>query len=65
VFTLSECFDDKCEVEEAEKQDIELFEAEEVFVYGILIETRVFGELIPLIVCSTVLVCEEMPEPPS
>jgi hypothetical protein len=30
-----------------------------MFVYGILIETRVFGELIPLIVCSTVLIVEE------
>jgi hypothetical protein len=30
-----------------------------MFVYGILIETRVFGELIPLIVCATVLIVEE------
>jgi hypothetical protein len=27
---------------------------------GILIETRVFGELIPLIVCSTALIVEEI-----
>lgn len=31
-----------------------------MFVYGILIETRVFGELIPLIVCATAVICEEM-----
>ncbi|HEY4380578.1 MAG TPA: hypothetical protein VGN01_09555 [Acidobacteriaceae bacterium] len=31
-----------------------------MFVYGILIETRIFGELIPLMVCSTALICEEM-----
>jgi len=31
-----------------------------MFVYGILIETRVFGELIPLVVCATVLIVEEM-----
>jgi hypothetical protein len=31
-----------------------------MFSYGILIETRVFGELIPLVVCSTTLICEEM-----
>jgi hypothetical protein len=30
-----------------------------MFVYGILIETRVFGELIPLIVCATGLIVEE------
>jgi hypothetical protein len=30
-----------------------------MFVYGILIETRVFGELIPLIVCTTLLIVEE------
>ncbi len=30
-----------------------------MFVYGILIETRVFGELIPLIVCATALIVEE------
>jgi hypothetical protein len=30
-----------------------------MFVYGILIETRVFGELIPLIVCTTALIAEE------
>ena len=31
-----------------------------MFVYGILIETRVFGELIPLIVCATMLIVEEI-----
>jgi hypothetical protein len=31
-----------------------------MFVYGILIETRVFGELIPLIVCATTLIVEEI-----
>ena len=31
-----------------------------VFVYGILIETRVFGELIPLVVCATMLIVERM-----
>jgi len=31
-----------------------------MFVYGILIETRVFGELIPLIVCATAVIVEEM-----
>ena len=31
-----------------------------MFVYGILIETRVFGELIPLVVCSTALVMEDI-----
>lgn len=31
-----------------------------MFSYGILVETRVFGELIPLIVCSTVLILEEL-----
>jgi hypothetical protein len=30
-----------------------------MFVFGILIETRVFGELIPFVVCSTCLVMEE------
>jgi hypothetical protein len=30
-----------------------------MFVYGILIETRIFGELIPLIVSSTALIMEE------
>ncbi len=31
-----------------------------MFVYGILIETRVFGELIPLIVCTTMLIVEDI-----
>jgi hypothetical protein len=31
-----------------------------MFVYGILIETRVFGELIPFIVCATTLIVEEI-----
>ena len=31
-----------------------------MFVYGILVETRIFGELIPLIVCSTAVICEEL-----
>jgi hypothetical protein len=31
-----------------------------MFVFGILIETRVFGELIPLIVCATGLIVEEI-----
>jgi hypothetical protein len=31
-----------------------------MFVYGILIETRVFGELIPFVVCATTLIVEEM-----
>jgi len=31
-----------------------------MFVYGILIETRVFGELIPLVVCAATLVGEDM-----
>jgi hypothetical protein len=31
-----------------------------MFSYGILVETRVFGELIPLTVCSTVLILEEL-----
>jgi hypothetical protein len=31
-----------------------------MFSYGILIETRVFGELIPLVVCATALITEEM-----
>jgi hypothetical protein len=30
-----------------------------MFVYGILIETRVFGELIPMIVCTATLIVEE------
>lgn len=31
-----------------------------MFVYGILIETRVFGELIPFLVCASTLILEEM-----
>ena len=31
-----------------------------MFVYGILIETRVFGELIPFVVCTAALVAEDM-----
>jgi hypothetical protein len=31
-----------------------------MFSYGILVETRVFGELVPLIVCSTALILEEL-----
>jgi hypothetical protein len=31
-----------------------------MFVYGILIETRVFGELIPLIVCASAVILEEI-----
>ena len=31
-----------------------------MFVYGILIETRIFGELIPLIVCTTTLIVEDI-----
>ena len=31
-----------------------------MFSYGILVETRVFGELIPLLVCSTALILEEL-----
>lgn len=31
-----------------------------MFAYGILVETRVFGELIPLVVCSTALILEEL-----
>jgi hypothetical protein len=31
-----------------------------MFVYGILIETRVFGELIPLVVCATTVIVEEL-----
>jgi hypothetical protein len=31
-----------------------------MFSYGILIETRVFGELIPLVVCSSALIFEQM-----
>ncbi len=30
-----------------------------MFVYGILIETRIFGELIPYIACTTALIAEE------
>ncbi len=30
-----------------------------MFSFGILIETRVFGELIPFVVCSTILIVEE------
>jgi hypothetical protein len=30
-----------------------------MFVFGILIETRIFGELIPLIVCASALILEE------
>ena len=31
-----------------------------MFSFGILIETRVFGELIPFVVCATALIVEEM-----
>ena len=31
-----------------------------MFVYGILIETRVFGELIPFVVCAAALIFEQM-----
>jgi hypothetical protein len=31
-----------------------------MFVYGILIETRVFGELIPMIVCASILIVEDL-----
>lgn len=31
-----------------------------MFVYGILIETRVFGELIPMLVCAAALITEDM-----
>jgi hypothetical protein len=31
-----------------------------MFVYGILIETRVFGELIPFLACASALIAEEM-----
>jgi hypothetical protein len=31
-----------------------------MFVYGILIETRVFGELIPFVVCATTIIVEEL-----
>jgi hypothetical protein len=31
-----------------------------MFVYGILIETRVFGELIPFVVCTTALIVEDL-----
>lgn len=31
-----------------------------MFVYGILIETRVFGELIPFVVCASALIFEQM-----
>ncbi len=30
-----------------------------MFVYGILIETRIFGELIPYVACATALIAEE------
>ena len=30
-----------------------------MFSFGILIETRIFGELIPLVVCSATLIFEE------
>ena len=30
-----------------------------MFSYGILIETRVFGELIPFVVCSSALILEQ------
>ncbi len=30
-----------------------------MFAFGILVETRVFGELIPFVVCSTTLIAEE------
>jgi hypothetical protein len=31
-----------------------------MFVFGILIETRVFGELIPFVVCATTLILEQL-----
>ena len=31
-----------------------------MFVYGILIETRIFGELIPMVVCATMLIIERL-----
>jgi hypothetical protein len=31
-----------------------------MFPYGILVETRVWGELIPLVVCATAVICEEI-----
>jgi hypothetical protein len=31
-----------------------------MFVFGILIETRVFGELIPFVVCTTTLILEQL-----
>jgi hypothetical protein len=31
-----------------------------MFVYGILIETRIFGELIPLVTCATMLIVERI-----
>ncbi len=31
-----------------------------MFLFGILIETRVFGELIPFVVCSTTLILEQL-----
>ena len=31
-----------------------------MFSYGILVETRVFGELIPLVVCCAALIVEEL-----
>src|SRR6202008_2927993 len=30
-----------------------------MFVYGILIETRIFGELIPYVACTAALIAEE------
>jgi len=33
-----------------------------MFIFGILIETRVFGELIPFIVCATMLILEQLLE---
>jgi hypothetical protein len=30
-----------------------------MFVFGILIETRVFGELIPFVVCTSTLILEQ------
>ena len=30
-----------------------------MFSFGILIETRVFGELIPFVVCATTLITED------
>jgi hypothetical protein len=31
-----------------------------MFVFGILIETRVFGELVPFVVCTTTLILEQL-----